>query len=468
MSSSDVDYNKMEEEFAYSMGIQACIFGLPLKIFERLRKVRLDPDLMQKQEGLSPVAPINQIGHLDGLATPDKIPYTPNNDTVYSSALVELIDEPIILKTPSQILDRYWSIQVADAYLENRFYIGSRTTDGYGGNVAFVGPNFVGDLPDVVVHRLPYNSAILALRFAVDKNNLEEDTKKIQELQKQFSLTSLSNWNSGKLGVANIPASVKPKPNYDGDLKDFQLIAALMMDNPPTEKHAAQWEAFHNIGLVPGQEFQPEKLSKPTYCGLKRAAEIVPKLMQWKVKFHGTSYETRWNKVQEGTYEFKYLDRAAGALAGLLVHDYEECVYYCTCESYVPNTTGGQCGTGEFFNSSSKYTMHFNKNQLPVTKAYGFWSITMTNEKFNLVANEINRYSINLQTKGIEINDDGSLDLYFQAEPPENVKERNNWLPCPKTPNTLFHLTYRIYLPTYRVLHPDNAVQYIPPVMKRE
>ena len=470
MSSEDIDYDKMEEEFAYSLGIQAYIFGLPLTIFERERRIRLDPDLMASQEGIAPVAPINQIGHMDGLTTPDDIlPYTPNNDTVYSGAALELVDEPIILKTPSAILDRYWSIEVADTYLENRFYVGSRATDGYGGNFAFVGPHFFGDLPDnVVPHRLPYNSVVFALRMAVDQNNLEESTKQVQELQKQFSLTSLSNWNSGKEGVAAVPKSVKAKPNYRGPLGVFRLIAALMVDNPPTGKHAAQWKPFHFIGLVPGQEFQPEKLSKPTYRGLARAAQLAPSMMQWKVKYRGTPYETRWNKLKEGTYNFDYLDRAAGALEGLIVHDYAECLYYSTYESYVPSPIEGKDGTGEFFNSSFKYTMHFNKDQLPDTKAYGFWSITMYNDEFQLVANDINRYSISLRTEGVETNEDGSLDLYFQAEQPTDEEERKRWLPCPKTPNTLFRLNYRTYLPTYRVLNPDDDLQYIPPVMKRQ
>ena len=47
---------------------------------------------------------------------------------IYSGAVLELVDEPIILIAPD-ILDRYWSIEVADTFLENRFYIGSRATD---------------------------------------------------------------------------------------------------------------------------------------------------------------------------------------------------------------------------------------------------------------------------------------------------------------------------------------------------
>ena len=59
----------------------------------------------------------------------DDLPYTPNNDTIYSGIILELKDEPIIVTLPD-VSDRYWSAQIADAYLENLPYLGSRASDG--------------------------------------------------------------------------------------------------------------------------------------------------------------------------------------------------------------------------------------------------------------------------------------------------------------------------------------------------
>ena len=121
---------KHEQAWAYSVGVQNYVFGLPLVIFERERKLRLNPAAVEKAKKYAPAAPINQIGHMKTLATADDVmPYTPNNDTVYSGALLELTDEPIILTAPD-IMDRYWSVEVADAYTNNVFYIGTRATGG--------------------------------------------------------------------------------------------------------------------------------------------------------------------------------------------------------------------------------------------------------------------------------------------------------------------------------------------------
>ena len=156
------------EEWAYSLGVQAYVFGLPLVVFERESALRTDAAKIARVKHKCPCEMMNGMGHKDDLATADDVmPYTPNNDTVYSGALLDFSDEPMILSLPD-IEDRYWSVQVANPYTENKFYIGSRATGGKGGHHAFIAPDWQGELPaGVVPHRLDYNSAMIALRIGV-------------------------------------------------------------------------------------------------------------------------------------------------------------------------------------------------------------------------------------------------------------------------------------------------------------
>ena len=201
---------KSAEEWNYSVGIQNYVFTLPLTMLERERKVRLNPAALEKAKKFALAAPINQIGHMKTLATADDImPYTPNNDTVYSGALLELKDEPVILTAPD-IADRYWSVEVADAYTNNLFYIGTRATGGKGGNHAFIGPNWKGTLPEgVIEHRVPTNTVMFAIRIGVIPQDAE-DLKKVNALQDEFKTTSLSNWGDpSKLGQVKVPELAK-------------------------------------------------------------------------------------------------------------------------------------------------------------------------------------------------------------------------------------------------------------------
>ena len=56
---------------------------------------------------------------------------TPNNDTLYSSAWLDLANGPVELSVP-RIAGRYWSIQFMDAYSSTAQLLGSRS-DGEGG-----------------------------------------------------------------------------------------------------------------------------------------------------------------------------------------------------------------------------------------------------------------------------------------------------------------------------------------------
>jgi hypothetical protein len=441
-----------EEAWAYSVGLQNYVFGLPLVIVERERKVRLDPAALEKAKRVAPAAPINQIGHMKGLATADDVmPYTPNNDTVYSGALLELAGGPLILSAPD-IPDRYWSVEVADCYTNNLFYLGTRATGGKGGDHAFVGPGWKGALPaGVVEHRVPTDTIMFAVRIGVLPGDAA-DLAAVNALQEKFTLTSLDNWSDPKRhGQAGVP-KLAPRPSYSGDLAWFQTLADLLAENPPASEHAAATLLLGRGGIVVGRPLDVAQLSAPTHQGLARAAAMGPQLMKWKVKFRGTPYPTRWNNLRPGNYGLDYFDRAAGALEGLFVHDREEAVYFSTYED----------GTAALLDGKNDYVLHFARDQLPPTLANGFWSITMYGPDFQLVKNPIHRYSIGDRTPGLVYGPDGSLDLYIQAAEP--LGKASNWLPSP--PGGLFRLNYRIYLPQEPARNPATLAHYLPPIQK--
>ena len=442
-----------EQEWAYSVGVQNYVFGLPLIILERERKIRLDPALLEQAKKVAPAAPINQIGHMRTLATADDVlPYTPNNDTVYSGALIELADEPIILTAPD-ISDRYWSVEVADVYTNNVFYIGARATGGKGGAHALVGPNWTGSLPGgVIEHRMPTNTAMFAIRIGVLPGDAE-DLAKVNALQDEFQLTSLSNWSdTAKRGQANVP-KLAVRPNYTGDLAVFQTLADLLAENPPPKDDEAAVILLKRGGIEVGKPFDPEALDAPMRQGLAQAAEDGPEIMEWKVKFRGTPYPTRWSNLRPGDYGFDYFDRAAGALEGLFVHDRDEAEYFSTYED----------GKGELLDGAKAYVLHFDKDQIPPTLKNGFWSITMYGTDFQLVKNSIDRFSIGDRTRGLAYNPDGSLDILIGSAAPAG--KESNWLPSP--PSGLFRLNYRIYLPDEAAKDPERLVKYLPPVTGR-
>ncbi len=81
---------------------------------------------------------------------------------------------------------------------------------------------------------------------------------------------------------------------------------------------------------------------------------------------------------------------------------------------------------------------------MPPVDPLGFWSLTMYRASdLRLVKNNIDRYVIRPDTKGLTFAPDGSLTVYVSAERPAGVPE-GNWLPAPAAP---FQLGLRTYLP---------------------
>jgi hypothetical protein len=76
-----------------------------------------------------------------------------------------------------------------------------------------------------------------------------------------------------------------------------------------------------------------------------------------------------------------------------------------------------------------------------------------------LIENEINRYVIGSDTKGLQYNDDGSLDVYIQKGYPGKDKV-SNWLPAH---DGKFSLQSRIYWPDPKALDP----LYAPPAVQK-
>lgn len=420
------------EEMAYAYALQAYVFTYPLIITERERL---------RREGLTapvanePAAPINQLGHMTRLAgAKGDLPYSPNNDTVYTGIALDLTQGPIILRMPA-IKDRYVSVQVADAYIENQPYLYStRVNGGEALDIAFVGPGWKGQLPAGVAEaRMPTNLTSVAVRIAVHG---DDDLGNVRRYQDAMSLTALADWKGGPSGSPPPRPAPRARTAYSGDFAYFRTVADLMADNPPPAKHVAMLAMMRRIGLVPGKPFDPDKLDPATRAGILRAEKEGPRIIDLIRRTRGTPTATGWTANRAAlANDFDYPTRAGNALVGLMGNDPEEALYF-------NNFFGSD---GQALGGGRAYRLHFKPGDIPQTDALGFWSLTLYDAKrFQFIDNPLNRYALGSRDNLLR-NPDGSVDIYVQPTAPGGEKNRN-WLPSPASAD--FKLTMRIYMPT--------------------
>ncbi|HEY9726676.1 MAG TPA: DUF1254 domain-containing protein [Chroococcales cyanobacterium] len=414
--------SKEQFEQALLIGTQAYIWGYSLVVLKRtLRK-------SAARRG----TPLNQFAHAKRLATPQsKAVVSPNTDTLYSSAWLDLRQEPIILHVPNT-QGRYYSVQFMDAYTNSFAYVGRRVTGTKEGNYAIVGPAWRGILPpNVQAIKSPTNTVWSLVRILVEG---EDDSSVARALQQQYTLTSLSKY-SGTAPSGQVLPSPLPQANASGSLQFYDELSAAIQVDPPPEDENPLLSLFAQVGIganrIPSQEIQDQA----TLDGLKLAILEAERLIDEKVSNLGMMVNGWRVNYQIGTYGKDYLLRAAVAKTGLAANTPEESMHF---RAYVD-------GTDQPLSGANRYVLRFKPGRLPPVDA--FWSLTIYGLDGFLVPNPINRYSIGDRTKNLQYNTDGSFDIYIQHQVP--VGKESNWLPAPTQG---FYLSLRAYQPNAELL----------------
>jgi len=439
------------ETEALSLSIDVYIYGYPLVTMEITR--RGGTSVVGPEEEYAH-APMGQFAHLKTF--PDasfKDVTAPNADTLYSSAFLDLSREPYILHAPDEN-GRYYMMPMLDGWTNVFAAPGTRTTGTKAADFAITGPGWKGTLPTgLKEYKSPTNLVwIIGRTYCL---GTQQDYQVVQAIQNQYTLTPLSAFGRPYTPPKGTPDATVDKKTPVRDQVNrmntgtfFKVLAELMKDNPPAAADAQMVEKMSRIGMVPGKDFDINKIDPAIVSVLPG----VPKAALEKIVSHRKDAGVMVNgwlvrKVQ-GIYGTDYLQRAFQTFVGLGTNLREDAIYPQTIVD-----KGGKPLTG-----ASRYMIHFPKGGTPPTNA--FWSLTMYNTEYFFVANPLNRYNLSSRDK-FNYNLNGSLDLYIQKDSPGRDKE-SNWLPAP---TDKFVLSMRIYWPKESVL---DGSWNIPPVQRVE
>jgi hypothetical protein len=416
----------------------AYVFGYPLLIADVSKQLMT----AVPSAGTAMKAPVNQFVHMR--AFPDYTftdVVTPNADTLYSAAWLDLSNEPVVLSVP-EMGKRYYLMMLMDAWTNVFASPGTRTTGNNKGDFAIVGPRWTGTIPPSVKEiKSPTDSVWLIGRT---QTNGKADYAAVHAIQNRYKLVPLSAWGTAYTAPSNVPVD----PGVDAKTPPVEQVArmysatffgrlnTLMKDNPPAAADAPALARFAAVGVAPGARFDIKNLD-PTVA---KAIEESPKAGQVTIaanaKTQGKLVNGWWilpaNTANFGT-DYSY--RAVVAMVGLGANLPEDAVY--------PRATEDQNGAA--LSGANRYVIRFPKGQLPPVNA--FWSLTMYNSKQAFIENPINRYAIGDRDK-LKFNADGSLTIYVQHGSPGKAKE-SNWLPAP--PDS-FNIFMRLYWPKKEVV----------------
>ena len=411
---------------------QGFIYGLPIVMnYAVMNEYVID------KSGPQYKAPFNQITNEHRVFTyQDTAIVTPNSDTPYSLAWLDLRAEPMVLSVPAVEKKRYYSVMLVDGNTYNFGYIGSRATGSEPGDYLVAGPDWKGDIPTgikkVFASTTPFAMAVYRTQLFNPA-----DMPNVQKVQSGYKAQPLSAYL--KQPAPPAPPKIDFLPATTAGIKAnfFEYLDAALQFIPPDPESKDIRAKLATIGVGPGKTFEFKDLSDAhkaaVLLGMKEGDDKVKKFLSGGIK-----NVNGWNIASpfgdRSFYNGNWLLRSAAATAGIYGNDAIEAAYPMTRVDDKGETLDG---------SKHTYTITFPEGQLPPVNA--FWSVTLYDGKSQLlVKNPINRYLINSpMMQQMKKNPDGSLTLYIQKDSPGKANEAN-WLPAP---DDTIYLVMRLYWP---------------------
>jgi hypothetical protein len=410
----------------------AYIYAFPLVLTDATKTMSTNTD-----GSVTGRAPVNQINHAKKLADASfRTVVSPNVDTLYSQAWLDISAEPVIYVLPEA--DRFCSVQLLDAWTNTAAVLDKA------GAYAIALPSWEGELPEGVTRvDVPTATVWTIARIVLSGN---EDLPNVYAIREQMRLLPLSAYLEGGDYIA--PAGTYDKENdfvpvnkvlSMSPAEFFNTANVLMQINPPAEDDAKLLEKLAAINVGQGMTFDASIL------GADAAERWTQMLKGLRAALSAESANYAQNLGQWiyfgrpiGDFGTAYTYRAMVALVGLGANTVDVAIY--------PKTDTDV--TGAALTGEKTYTIHFET--LPPTLEGGFWSVTAYNEENFLIDNPIDRYCIN-DRSAYRRNEDGTLDLVLSKEAPEDT---SNWLPVS---DGEFHLFMRVYLPDMTALETWEA-----------
>lgn len=393
----------LRQVWARTLAYDATIFGMASVLqYRQMHAQALDPD----QAGFTG---FNAFAHGRDLAGPGYKPFrTPNADTLYSNAWLDLSGGPIIIDVPPTS-GRYYTLNFLDMYA-SASNISTRTHGNDGGRYLIIPPGWDGAVPPGMT---PFHVATpfmwILLRIVVDD---AADIERATALQDRFLISP-----AGNAFVSRHDRSQFPKPAPGDPLEFFRILDFVIRTNGYAASEQALVARYRGIGIAAERGFDEVASDPAIREGLIEGHAEAVRLLD-SSKRQRTGWSGGWGYIRDvGRYGSNYLLRASVNTLGTGSNVRDENAAFASFSDVSGAPLDGAVG---------RYLL-----KLKPPPARYFWSITLYDGATQeLHPNELRRYLINDRTKGVRVDADGTIPIYIQAAAPSG-RAAQNWLPSP-------------------------------------
>ncbi|HMF68049.1 MAG TPA: DUF1254 domain-containing protein, partial [Phyllobacterium sp.] len=346
-------------EEARAIAKDAYIYGFPMVDNYRIEHAYFVDTKNPEFKG-----PWNHLVNIPRVYTPaDTAIQTPNSDTPYSMIGMDLRAEPMVLTVPPIEKDRYFSIQLIDAYTFNFDYIGSRATGNDGGSFVIAGPGWKGEMPKGVKKVIRSETELLIAAYRTQLFN-PGDLDNVKKIQAGYKAEPLSAF-LGQPAPKAAPAIdfIKPlTPDEEKTSLEFFNVLNFILQYCATDPSETELMArFAGIGIGAGKTFDASKLSPEMKAAIEQGmADAWVDLENLRKRIDAGEVTSG---QLFGTREYlknNYLYRMAAAKLGIYGNSKQEAMY----PVYAVDADGQK------LDGTHQYSVHFAPGQLPPVNAF--------------------------------------------------------------------------------------------------
>lgn len=366
----------------------------------------------------------NAFAHGRSLAGPGYKPFkTPNADTLYSNAYLDLRDGPVLLEVPDTA-GRYFTANFLDIY-GNASNISTRTHGTRGGRFLIATTDWKGTVPEgVTLFRVTTPITWILLRMLVRTN---DDLGAATALQDRFRLTPVT--------TAVTPADW-PDGRDESALGFMRILDFILRICGHPDREDALVHRFRSIGITGSRPFGDVVADHAMRSGIEQGFAEAQSVIKASMANNGRRVGAWSDPVDIGRYGFNYLYRSAINTLGTGANVVDE---------NHPFTTFLDADGDRLDGARGNYALRL----APPPPARYFWSVTVYDGTTReLYPNALGRYLINDRMPGLKRDKDGAVTILFSHTPIKGPKAANA-LPVPSGP----------FYVVIRAQGPDDAIR---------
>jgi len=401
---------KLFDNLDFQRAVQAYLLGLPVVNQWANRKGALE------WGAANSTVPLFETG----MTNARFVTLTANNNTPYTWIWVDLRKGPLVLEVPPKVLgfvDDMWYHWAGD--------LGITGPDkGEGGKYLLLPPGHKGEVPKGyhVIRPTTFSNWVAWRSFLVN-GDPRPGVELVLKFTKIYPLSEAGNPPTPKfVNVSNkVWGTVAP-----ADFSFWEALNQVVQDEPTDSVDATTLGFWASVGIRKGKPFAPDARMKKILTDAARVGDATARAISYRFREKEAYYyaNSAWRSVFLGGYKFE--DKGARIL-----DSYSSFFFYATAvtpameEEFIGKGSQYALATvdakGNPFDGGRNYRLHLPPN-VPVKD---FWSVMVyDNQTRSMLQNDQEWPAVSSQTKGLLVNGDGSVDVYFGPQAPAG-KEKN-------------------------------------------